>query len=353
MARIILAHECNLTQPSRTAPRRNSRSETRSTRGAESAESAGTSGSIDFTVPLDRQSSRRPDQTYVVDGLEGWSLDDCEPPGRNQENNDISAAGLREGGTRPRGLTVRISEQQERDRPVQPEGASTPLEEVRPTMLDNLAVSSVRLDYRRQLEMDTQDSKEDFFFRGSRRYPSRGAGGFSSAGQGAERPSRVFSGADRNAEQPPRPPPHGRAALSLPSRSARSDGGILPSRARTKTVDSARSSPGGARRVRISAGRSPHRDGTDAGVRAPEAVEGATTATAMTISATGHPTEADLAADQAAVQAAEDGEARHRKRTRPQAAPEERHHPRLPLEEEAAPELEDHPSTGSADSPRG
>jgi hypothetical protein len=207
VARIILAHECNLTQPNRTAPRRNSRSETRSTRGAESAESAGTSGSIDFTVPLDRQSSRRPDQTYVVGGLEGWSQDDCEPPGRNQENDDISAAGLREGGTRPRGLTVRISEQQERDRPVQPEGASTPLEEVRPTMLDNLAASSVRPDYRRQLEMDTQDSEEDFFFRGSRRYPSRGAGGFSSAGQGAERPSGVFPGADRNAEQPPRPPP--------------------------------------------------------------------------------------------------------------------------------------------------
>jgi hypothetical protein len=84
VARIILAHECNLTQPSRTAPRRNSRSETKSTRGAESAESAGTAGSIDFTVPLDRQSSRRPDQTYVVGGLEGWSQDDCEPQGRTR-----------------------------------------------------------------------------------------------------------------------------------------------------------------------------------------------------------------------------------------------------------------------------
>jgi hypothetical protein len=286
----------------------------------------------------------------VVDGLEGWSQDSCEPPGRNQENNDISAAGPRAGGTRPRGLTVRISEQQERERPVQPEGANTPLEEVRPTMLDSLAASSVHLDYRRQLEMDTQDSVEDFFFRRSRRYPSRGAGGFSSAGRGAERPSGAFPGADRGAEQPPRPQPQ---RQSLPSRSARSNSGILPGRARTKTVGSARSSPGGGRRVRISAGRSPHQDGTDAGVRAPEAVEGATTATVMTISATGRPTEADLAADQAAVQAAEDGEARHRRRTRPQAAPEERHHPRLPLEEEAAPELEDHHSTGSADLPRG
>ncbi len=110
VARIILAHECNLTQPSRTTPRRNSRSETRSTRGAESAESAGTSGSMDFTVPLDRQSSRRPDQTYVVDGLEGWSQDDCDPTGRNQENDDISAADLREGCARPRGLTVRTGQ---------------------------------------------------------------------------------------------------------------------------------------------------------------------------------------------------------------------------------------------------
>jgi hypothetical protein len=61
----------------------------------------------------------------------------------------------------------------------------------------------------------------------------------------------------------------------------------------------------------------------------------------------------DQAAAQAAVQVAEDGEVRHRRITLPQAAPEERHHPRLPLEEEAAPELEDHPSTGSADSPKG
>jgi hypothetical protein len=51
------------------------------------------------------------------------------------------------------------------------------------------------------------------------------------------------------------------------------------------------------------------------------------------------------------VQATEGGKARGI--TRPEAAPEERHHPRLPLEEEAVPEPEDHPSTGSADLPRG
>jgi hypothetical protein len=77
----------------------------------------------------------------------------------------------------------------------------------------------------------------------------------------------------------------------------------------------------------------------------------------MAILATGHPTGADPAADRAAAQAvvraAEDGEARHLGRTQQRAAPEERHHPRLPLEEEAAPESEDHHSTGSADLPRG
>jgi hypothetical protein len=116
---------------------------------------------------------------------------------------------------------VRISEPQERERPVQPGGASTPLEEVRPTMLDSLAASSIQLDYRRQLEMDTQDSEEDFFFRGSRRYPSRGAVGFSSTGRGAERPSGFFSEAGQSAEQPPRPPPQRQSRPEPPQQGSR------------------------------------------------------------------------------------------------------------------------------------
>jgi hypothetical protein len=35
---------------------------------------------MDFTVPLDRQSSRKPDQTYVLAGWEGWSQDSCTNP---------------------------------------------------------------------------------------------------------------------------------------------------------------------------------------------------------------------------------------------------------------------------------
>jgi hypothetical protein len=143
--------------------------------------------------------------------MEGSSQDDFkldrEPPGRNQETNEVSAAGPREGGTRSRGLTVRITEQPGHGRPIQPEGASTPLDEVRPTMLEALAASSVCPDYRRQLEMDTQDSEEDFFFHGSRRYPNRGAGAFSSPDRGAERPSGVFWSFGRDAAQPPRPLP--------------------------------------------------------------------------------------------------------------------------------------------------
>ncbi len=354
VACIILAHESNLTQPSRMAPRRNSRSEARSTRGAESAESAGTSGSIDFTVPLDRQSSHRPDQTYVVDGLEGWSQDSCEPPGRNQENNDVSAAGLREGGTRPCGLTVRISEQQERDRPVQQEGASTPLEEVRPTMLDNLAASSVRLDYRRQLEMDTQNSEEDFFFRGSRRYPSGGAGGFSSAGQGAERPSRVFSSADRNAEQPPRPQPQRQSRpeppqqerqerrWDPPGQSQNQDRGQREEQSRrsqeSQNQRGADPPPGRDRRRSSGAGGGgggydSNNDG-DLGYRLPNRSGSGGRSGGGSGGGSG-------------------GRGRRGAPPEENAALEEHHHPRLPLEEEAAPELEDHHSTGSADLPRG
>ncbi len=69
--------------------------------------------------------------------------------------------------------------------------------------------------------MDTQDSEEDFFFRGSRRYPSRGAGGFSSAGRGAERPSGSSSGAGRSAEPPPRPPPQQQSRPEPPRQESR------------------------------------------------------------------------------------------------------------------------------------
>ncbi len=170
----------------------------------------GASEPVDFTVSLDRQTSRRHNQTYVVGGMEGSSQDDVELdnglPGRNQENEEVNMAGQRESGTRPRGLTVRISERPESGRPILPEGASTPLEEVRPLMLENLVVSSVRPDYWRQLEMDTQDSEEDFFFYWSMRYPNRGDGAFSSASRGDQHLSGSFSSFGRGTAQPGPPP---------------------------------------------------------------------------------------------------------------------------------------------------
>jgi hypothetical protein len=284
VARIILAHECNLTQPNRTAAGRNSRSETRPARGVESAESVGTSGSMDFTVPLDRQASRRPNQTYVIGGMEGSSQDDFEldrePSGRNQENDDLSAARLHEGGTRSHGLTVRIKEQPERGRPVQPEGASTPLDEARPTMLEVLAASSVRPDYRRQLEMDTQDSEKDFLFRGSRRYPGRGAGAFSSAGRGAEHPSGAFSSTDRDTAQPPRPPPQRQSRPEPPRQDHQEWRWDPPEQNQDQERRQEQSRPGVSESTR---GGAPTESGPDAGVRALEAVEEATTATATMI----------------------------------------------------------------------
>jgi hypothetical protein len=89
-------------------------------------------------------------------------------------------------------------------------------------------------------------------------------------------PSQALTETRRSHRDPRR---SSRADPSLPGRSARSGDGILPSKTRTKTKNGARSNPGGARKVRMDAGRSPHRVGTDAGVRAPEAVEEATTAT--------------------------------------------------------------------------
>jgi hypothetical protein len=117
VARIILTHECNLTQPSRRATGRTLQNETRPISAAEEAESVVASEPVDFTVSLDRQTSRRPNQTYVVGSTEGSSQDDVGPgsglPGRNQENEEVNMAGQRETGTRPRKLTVRISEQRE------------------------------------------------------------------------------------------------------------------------------------------------------------------------------------------------------------------------------------------------
>ena len=106
VARIILAHECNITQPSRRAAGRTLQGETRPISAAEAAESVATSEPADFTVSLDRQTSRR-SQTYVVSRAEGSSQDDVGLdsglPGRNQENEEVNMAGQREAAPGPEG----------------------------------------------------------------------------------------------------------------------------------------------------------------------------------------------------------------------------------------------------------
>ncbi len=331
MARIILAHECNLTQPNRAAGR-SPQNETRPIRGAEAVESPEASEPMNFTVSLDRQTSRRSNQTYVAGGMEGSSQDDVEPdnglPRGNQENEEVNMVGPRDGGTRSRGLTVRISERPESYGPIPPEGASTPLEEVKPSMLENLAVSSVRPDYRRQLEMDTQDSEEDFLFRGSRRYPNRGAGAFSSASRGDQRPSGSFSSYGRGAAQSG-PPPRQPSQSTPPELERRGQ----------QWERSEQSQERGRREERSQRSRgdqSLRRIGISAGAQAPEEAEGAMIATVRMIRATDRPIGAGRVAgsagDPGAVQAAEVGE----KRRSEVAAQAGRHrHPRR-LEAEAA-----------------
>jgi hypothetical protein len=78
-------------------------------------------------------------------------------------------------------------------RALQPDvGASTPLGGGPGELPRTYSGSSARVDYRRQLELNTQDSDEDVLFRQEMRYPERGAGGFSSlrrAGAGESRDS--------------------------------------------------------------------------------------------------------------------------------------------------------------------
>jgi hypothetical protein len=76
-------------------------------------------------------------------------------------------------------------------RAAQPGGTSTPLVRNLGELLSR--TYSGRVDYRRRLELNTQDSDEDVLFRQEMRYPEREAGGFSSlrragAGEGRDSP---------------------------------------------------------------------------------------------------------------------------------------------------------------------
>jgi hypothetical protein len=77
-------------------------------------------------------------------------------------------------------------------RALPPAGASTPLGGDSGELTRTYSGSSARADYRRRLELNTQDSDEDVLFRREMNYPERGAGGFSGlrrAGAGESRGS--------------------------------------------------------------------------------------------------------------------------------------------------------------------
>jgi hypothetical protein len=73
-----------------------------------------------------------------------------------------------------------------------PAGTSTTLGGGSGELSRTYSGSSARADYRRRLELNTQDSDEDVLFRQEMNYPERGAGGFSGlrrAGAGESRGS--------------------------------------------------------------------------------------------------------------------------------------------------------------------
>ncbi len=77
-------------------------------------------------------------------------------------------------------------------RALPPAGAGTPLGGGSGELPRTYSGSSARADYRRRLELNTQDSDEDVLFRQEMNYPERGAGGFSGlrrAGAGDSRGS--------------------------------------------------------------------------------------------------------------------------------------------------------------------
>jgi hypothetical protein len=132
---------------------------------------------------------------------------------RNREIGDLGMAGLHSGAP------ARIARG---GRAIQPGGgSSTPLvrdpEEI---LVHTFLGSSASVNYRRRLEMNTQDSNEDVLFRQEMRYPERGAGGFSNI--------RQAEGEECQASPPVQPPEEPRRPLG--SKLAPEQGRSLPRR---------------------------------------------------------------------------------------------------------------------------
>jgi hypothetical protein len=142
------------------------------------------------SVPIERRptlpvvevlAAERQERSWESAPGAGWSRPAMADRGR--EIGDLGMAGLNIG------VPARL---QRGGWALLPAGASTPLGGSSGELPRTYSGSSARVDYRRRLEMNTQDSDEDALFRQEMRYPERGAGGFSGlrrAGAGESRAS--------------------------------------------------------------------------------------------------------------------------------------------------------------------
>ncbi len=134
------------------------------------------------TLPVaDVLSAERQERSWESAQGAGWSRPAMTD--RSRGIGDLGMAGLNIGT--PAHL-------QRGGRALQPAGASTLLGGSSGELPRTYSGSSARVDYRRRLELNTQDSDEDVLFRQEMRYPERGAGGFSGlrrAGAGESRAS--------------------------------------------------------------------------------------------------------------------------------------------------------------------
>jgi hypothetical protein len=125
--------------------------------------------------------AERQERSWESAPIERW----CRPTMAHRDRGigDLGMAGLNIGAP------ARL---QRGGRALLPAGASTPLGRSSGELPRTYSGSSARVDYRRRLEMNTQDSDEDALFRQEMRYPEGGAGGFSGlrrAGAGENRAS--------------------------------------------------------------------------------------------------------------------------------------------------------------------
>jgi hypothetical protein len=130
------------------------------------------------SIPMERRPTLPVTEILAAERQE-WSWESAPVPGRwghpsvadrGRGIGDLSMAGLNIGAP------TRL---QRGGRTLLPTGASTPLGGGSGELPHTYSGSSARADYRRRLELNTQDSDEDVLFRQEMNYPERGAGGFS------------------------------------------------------------------------------------------------------------------------------------------------------------------------------